>query len=210
MGSLTAANIVEERILEREHESLRIGLSTLQGAIEDAHRLSRPEIAERVARSTSWMHRAFLPHAAWEEAWLFGHLDQETGSPWTTRALRFQHEQIRELVDRGAVIGVAFDAWMLAPGWVRGTTTPQSAGVTLETVIDHIDRICQVAGDALHCGIGSDLDGAFGREQCPADVETIADLSRIPPRLAARGYGPDDIANIAHGNFVRFLRHAWA
>ena len=97
MGSLTAANIVEERILEREHESLRIGLSTLQGAIEDAHRLSRPELAERVARSTSWMHRAFLPHAAWEEAWLFGHLDQETGSPWTTRALRSQHEQIREL-----------------------------------------------------------------------------------------------------------------
>ncbi len=146
-------------------------------------------------------------------------LDHFNGPLWAShsncRALvphnrQFADEQIRELVDRGAVIGVAFDAWMLAPGWVRGTTTPQSAGVTLETVIDHIDRICQVAGDALHCGIGSDLDGAFGREQCPADVETIADLSRIPPRLAARGYGPDDIANIAHGNFVRFLRHAWA
>lgn len=97
MGCPMTADVVEERILEREHESLRVGLSTLQGAIEDAHRLSRPELAERVARSTAWMHRAFLPHAAWEEAWLFAHMDQETGSPWTTRGLRFQHEQIREL-----------------------------------------------------------------------------------------------------------------
>jgi hemerythrin-like domain-containing protein len=97
MVGMTAADIVEERILEREHESLRAGLSTLRGAVEDAHRLSRVELVERVARATAWMHRDFLPHAAWEEAWLFARLDHETGSPWTTRGLRFQHEQIREL-----------------------------------------------------------------------------------------------------------------
>lgn len=97
MGSLMAADAVEERILEREHGSLRVGLSNLQGILDDAHRLTRPALAERVARSTAWMHRDFLPHAAWEEAWLFGQLDQESGSPWTTRALRFQHEEIREL-----------------------------------------------------------------------------------------------------------------
>ena len=97
MGSPTVGTVVDERILEREHESLRIGLSTLEGAIEDAHRLTRPELAERVARSTAWMHREFLPHAAWEEAWLYARLDHETGSPWTTRGLRVQHEQIREL-----------------------------------------------------------------------------------------------------------------
>lgn len=97
MGSPTVGTLVDERILEREHESLRIGLSTLEGAIEDAHRLTRPELADRVARSTAWMHREFLPHAAWEEAWLYARLDHETGSPWTTRGLRVQHEQIREL-----------------------------------------------------------------------------------------------------------------
>ena len=80
---------------------------------------------------------------------------------------------------RDAVIGAAFDAWMLGPGWVRGESTPERAGVTLNTVIDHIDRICQIAGNARHCGIGSDLDGAFGREQSPSDVHTIADLARI-------------------------------
>jgi iron-sulfur cluster repair protein YtfE (RIC family) len=97
MGSPTVGTLVDERILEREHESLRIGLSTLEGTIEDAHRLTRPELADRVARSTAWMHREFLPHAAWEEAWLYARLDHETGSPWTTRGLRVQHEQIREL-----------------------------------------------------------------------------------------------------------------
>jgi membrane dipeptidase len=122
---------------------------------------------------------------------------------------QFSDDQIRELVARDAVIGVAFDAWMLVPGWVRGETTPERAGVTLGTVANHIDYICQMAGDARHCGIGSDLDGAFGREQCPSDVSTIADLARLPPLLAARGYSAEDVQQIAYGNFVRFLRTAW-
>jgi membrane dipeptidase len=121
---------------------------------------------------------------------------------------QFTDEQIRELIERGAVIGAAFDAWMLAPGWVRGETTPEGAGVTLATVVDHIDHICQIAGNARHCGIGSDLDGAFGREQCPVDVQTIADLARLPQLLRERGYREEDVTGIASGNFVRFLATA--
>ena len=82
-------------------------------------------------------------------------------------------------------------------------------GVTLERVVDHIDHICQLAGNARHVGIGSDLDGAFGTEQGPTDVDTIADLRKIPALLAARGYHADDIANVCSENFVRFLRSAW-
>lgn len=112
MGSLLAADLVEERILEREHASVRAGMSTLQGAIEDAPRLSRVELAERVARTTSWMHRAFLPHAAWEEAWLYSRVDHESGSAWTTRGLRVQHEQIRELASALETAStVAHDRW---------------------------------------------------------------------------------------------------
>jgi membrane dipeptidase len=122
---------------------------------------------------------------------------------------QFSDDQIRELIRRGAVIGAALDAWMLVPGWVRGKTTPEAAGVTLATVVDHIDRICQIAGNARHCGIGSDLDGAFGREQCPSDVRTIADLSALPILLAQRGYSEEDVRSIAYGNFVRFLQTAW-
>ena len=74
-------------------------------------------------------------------------------------------------------------------GWERGRSTPATAGVTLDRLIDHVDHICQVAGNARHVGIGSDLDGAFGREQTATDIETIADLARIPHLLRARGYG---------------------
>ena len=70
-------------------------------------------------------------------------------------------------------------------------------------------RLFRIAGNARHCMIGSDLDGAFGREQSPADIATIADLARLPARLAARGYSEEEVRGIAHGNFLRFLRGAW-
>jgi membrane dipeptidase len=72
-----------------------------------------------------------------------------------------------------------------------------------------MDHICQIAGNARHVAIGSDLDGAFGAEQTPADVDTIADLAQLPAMLRARGYRDDDVRLIAHGNLVRFLSEAW-
>ena len=122
---------------------------------------------------------------------------------------QFSDDQIKELIRRGAVIGAALDAWMLVPGWVRGKTTPESAGVTLEHVVDHIDHVCQLAGNAQHAGIGSDLDGAFGREQTPRDLDTIADLSRVAEGLDSRGYKPADIDAITRGNFINFFQTAW-
>jgi membrane dipeptidase len=122
---------------------------------------------------------------------------------------QFSDEQIQALVARGAVIGAALDAWMLVPGWGRGKTTPQSANLTLERFVDHIDHVCQLAGNSQHAGIGSDLDGAFGCEQTPGDLNTIADLSKIPGLLAARGYAAADVDNITHGNFINFLKQKW-
>ena len=123
---------------------------------------------------------------------------------------QFSDEMIKALVDRGAVIGGALDAWMMVPGWVRGQSTPEGMQCGLEKMLDHIDHICQIAGNALHVGMGTDLDGAFGKEQSPYDLETITDLRKIPPMLAKRGYSPDDIENVMHGNWLRFLRKAWA
>jgi membrane dipeptidase len=58
-------------------------------------------------------------------------------------------------------------------------------------------------------GIGTDLDGAFGKEQCPYDLETIADLRRLSELLGRRGYSAEDIRNVMHGNWLRLLREAW-
>jgi membrane dipeptidase len=117
-------------------------------------------------------------------------------------------EMILALAARGAVIGTAFDAWMLVPGWIRGQTTPEAAGVRLSTVVDHMDHICQLTGTARHLGIGSDLNGCFGTEQSPADLTSIADLTRLPELLSVRGYTEADILGIMNGNFVHFLLHA--
>ena len=122
---------------------------------------------------------------------------------------QFSDDQFRELLRRDAVIGVAFDAWMLVPDWQRGISTPAGRGVTLELICNQIDYICQLAGNARQVGIGSDLDGAFGTEQSPADLDTIADLVKIPDILARRGYSLEDITGIMGGNFIRFLRRVW-
>lgn len=122
---------------------------------------------------------------------------------------QYSDEQIVELINREAVIGMALDAWMMVPNWVRGESTPESMGVSLTQMIDNIDHICQLAGDSLHVGIGTDLDGAFGKEQCPSDLDTIADLQKIPSMLHNKGYSHDDINNIMHQNFITFLRRVW-
>ncbi len=122
---------------------------------------------------------------------------------------QFSDEQIKALIERGAVIGGALDAWMMVPDWVRGKSSPQEMNCNLEVIIDHFDHICQLAGNALHIGIGTDLDGAFGREQCPYDLETIADLQRLPALLNKRGYTNEDVKNVMHGNWLRFLKDAW-
>jgi membrane dipeptidase len=119
-------------------------------------------------------------------------------------------EQIKRLIARGAVIGSALDAWMLHPGWVRGKTRPEEAGVTLAAMVDHIDRVCQLAGNARHAAVGTDLDGGFGREQSPLDLDTIADLRRLPELLRQRGYDAEAVRGVLSGNWVRFFREAWA
>lgn len=122
---------------------------------------------------------------------------------------QFSDEMIKTLIRKGAVIGAALDAWMMVPGWVHGQSTPEGMQCNLEKMIDHIDHICQLAGNTLHVGIGTDLDGAFGKEQCPYDLETIADLQNVPALLRKRGYADSDIGNLMHGNWLRFLRKAW-
>ena len=123
---------------------------------------------------------------------------------------QFDDEQIRAVIERGGVIGAALDAWMLAPGWRIGERAdPANPPVVLRHVVDQIDHVCQIAGNARHAAIGTDLDGGFGREQSPGDLDTIADLQEIPALLAARGYAEADVAGIMHGNWLRFLRGAW-
>jgi membrane dipeptidase len=115
-------------------------------------------------------------------------------------------DQIRALIDRGAVIGMAFDAIMMVHNWAHRRSTPQEFNLKLVKICEHIDHICQIAGNANHIGFGTDLDGGYGTEQTPLDLNSIADLQSLAAPLAARGYSPTDIDGIYSGNFLAFLR----
>jgi membrane dipeptidase len=119
-------------------------------------------------------------------------------------------EQIKILIDRKAVIGGCFDAWMMKSNFTQRVSSPKEFDIKIETIIDHYDHICQIAGNSLHCAIGSDLDGTYGTEQSPLDMDTIADLQNLKGLLSKRGYSQEDIENIFHKNWLRFLRNAWA
>jgi membrane dipeptidase len=144
-------------------------------------------------------------------------MEMYNGSVWAShnncRALvnhnrQFSDEMIKALIQKDAVIGGALDAWMMVPNWQRGISTPQNMNCGLEKMIDHMDHICQLAGNANHIGIGTDLDGAYGKEQCPYDVETIADLQTVPSLLTKRGYNQIEIEKIMHGNWLRIMKRA--
>ena len=141
-------------------------------------------------------------------------LDNYNGNLWAshsnTRTIvpderQFSDDQIKELIKRGAVIGMAFDAWMMIPKWERGISNPVQKKLLIENIVDHIDHICQLTGSSNHIGLGSDLDGGFGKEQCPSDLDTIADLQKLDGILKKRGYSDDDINKIFNKNFIDFL-----
>ncbi len=115
---------------------------------------------------------------------------------------QFSDEQLKFVIERNGVIGMSFDAIMLQPGWVRGETKPV---VTMERIVDNVEHICNLAGNTNHVGIGSDLDGGYGYEQTPADVNTIADLQKLPDLLSKRKFADGDVERILHGNWLRFF-----
>jgi len=119
---------------------------------------------------------------------------------------QFSDEQLRAIIQRDGVIGAVFDNWMLYPGF-RLAETPNTCA-SIATVVNHIDHVCQLAGNSNHAAIGSDLDGGYGREQSPGDLDTIVDLQKIPDMLRKRGYKEADVEKIMHGNWLRLLRRA--
>ncbi len=118
---------------------------------------------------------------------------------------QFTDEQLRTVIDRGGIIGVAGDAWMLTADWADHRDRRR---VPFDSLADHVDHICQLAGSCDHVGIGSDLDGGYGHEQCPAGLDSIADLQKLAGTLTRRGYSDDDVDAVFHRNFLKFfLRH---
>jgi membrane dipeptidase len=148
----------------------------------------------------------------------FEAMDIFKGTVWAShqncRALvagerQFSDEQIKLIIESDGVIGGALDTWMLYPEFDMGKSNPWDLGINLEKLVDHFDHICQLAGNCLHIGFGTDLDGLFGTEQSPYDLDTIADIAGFEKILTRRGYTGENIRNIFSGNWLRVLKKAW-
>lgn len=128
-------------------------------------------------------------------------------APWNRQ---FADDQIKAVVERGGLLGMAFDAIMMVPGWTWMKSKPEDFQLKIERICDHVDHICQLAGSAGHVCVGTDLDGGYGTEQTPMDLDSIADLQSLPDLFRARGYSNDDIEGFMYRNVVDFLRRAWS
>jgi membrane dipeptidase len=118
---------------------------------------------------------------------------------------QFSDEQLKAIFARGGVVGIALDSWMLKFDW----NAANNHQVTLEHVCDHIAYLCELAGDTRHVALGTDLDGGFGREQSPGDLDTIADLQKLVGRLQERGFSQEDVERVMYGNWFRLLKQVW-
>lgn len=148
----------------------------------------------------------------------FEAMDIFKGSVWAShqncRALvagerQFNNDQLKLIIERDGVIGGALDTWMLHPSFELAKSNPKELGINLEKLIDHFDHICQLAGNSKHIGFGSDLDGLFGTEQTPCDMDTIADITHFEHLLQKRGYTQADIENIFSANWLRLINATW-
>jgi membrane dipeptidase len=110
---------------------------------------------------------------------------------------------IRGLIERDGIVGVVPYTRVLKGGW---SSSDGRQAVTLAHVADQVDYICQLAGDARHVGIGSDYDGGFGLESAPFEVDTIADLQKLVPILAEKGYTETDCAAVLGENWISLLQ----
>ncbi len=77
--------------------------------------------------------------------------------------------------------------------------------MSLEDYANHIDHICQLAGNSLHTAIGGDTDGQGGANGAPFEIDTVADYQKIADVLERRGYKQEDIENVMYRNWQRFF-----
>jgi membrane dipeptidase len=108
-------------------------------------------------------------------------------------------EVIRAVADRSGVIGLTLFNGFLEYRWKQDKTI----NVTLdEHLRRHAEYIANLT-DWKHVGIGSDLDGGFGLEESPLEIDTIADLHKVGEIVPAEAQEA-----VLSCNWINFLRRS--
>jgi membrane dipeptidase len=102
---------------------------------------------------------------------------------------------IRAIADRGGVLGISFHDGHLTAGH------PADPSV----VAEHAAYLATVAGDPVHVGIGSDLDGGFPTSR--AAITNMDQLDTIEDELL-KHFDPDEVSGILGRNWLDFFETA--
>lgn len=132
------------------------------------------------------------------------HANAESLIPGMPINRHLKEATIHQLIERDGVMGIVpLNAFL---DWEWRDRGGRSA-VTLDRLIAQIDHVCQLAGNTRHVALGTDFDGGFGVDSVPVEIDTIADLQKLAPRLSEKGYNEDDIVRIFSGNWLRILEN---
>ncbi len=118
--------------------------------------------------------------------------------------------QIRAIVERpapanqvpGGIIGLNLFSRFL------DTTAHDSGRASIESCVRHVEHVCEISGDLLHVGLGSDMDGGFPSSRLPAAIDRPEHLPRLLDALINRGWTDADLRSFAFGNWTRFFNQA--
>jgi len=121
-------------------------------------------------------------------------------------------EMIVAIAEQNGVVGVNYASFFLvdmdldkiAAGDEEEMKKAQS--VTIDTVIDHIDHMVNLVGNADHVGLGSDFDGVH---LVAKGLEDTSKLPNLTEGLLRRGYTDEEIEKILGGNFLRVMEQVW-
>ena len=107
-------------------------------------------------------------------------------------------DQLRAVGESGGLVGINFHTGFLRADGADDPDTP------LELIAAHAAHVAEVAGiDAV--ALGSDFDGAT----MPAGLGDAGGLPRVLDALRAAGFGDEELAQVAHGNWRRVLEATW-
>jgi membrane dipeptidase len=106
--------------------------------------------------------------------------------------------QLDEIGRSNGIVGITFHAGMVRADGRVDAATP------LAELLRHLDHVVARIG-VDHVGFGSDFDGAVLLEE----IGDVSGLPRLVDALRTRGYGDDEIAKLAHANWLRVLRATW-
>ena len=107
-------------------------------------------------------------------------------------------DQIDAVGASGGLVGIVFACSLLRDDFADDPATP------VALIARHARYVADRVGPE-HVALGSDFDGA----RIPDGVGDVRGLPRVLDALAGEGFGPDEVAAIAWGNWRRVLAAWW-